>query len=58
MENTLKQLLYKGGIHPASFAYFLTEFMKKKGRGKSKTSKLLTDMLKSQAELIRFHLNR
>ena len=55
MKNTIEECLKGTGIQPSSFAYFLTEFQKKKP-GKSKLSKLLTEQLKAQAELINYYL--
>lgn len=46
--------LIRTGIQPSKFAFFLNEFLKK-NPGK-KTSIMLNDILKAQAELILFNL--
>lgn len=43
------------GIQPSAFAFFLVEFKKQTGKGE--LSRLLTDYLKAQADLILLHIN-
>lgn len=54
---TLSRMLISSGIQPKSFAYFLIEFENRKPKKRqSERSRLLTNELKAQAELIRYHL--
>jgi hypothetical protein len=51
--------LVRAGIKPTSFAYFLSQYIKRKpAKKKSVLSMLLSQELKAQAELIVYHLNR
>lgn len=56
--NTLTEFLTENGIRPASFAFFLSEYVKKHPSEKRPTlSFLLSAQLIEQAEIIRYHLN-
>lgn len=49
---SLDRCLREAGIQPSAFAYFLTEYVKKKKASKKTLSILLTDHLKAQADVI------
>lgn len=56
--NQLSALLTGLGIQPLSFAFFLTEFIKRNPeKGSSAGALLLNEIMKVQAELILFNLN-
>lgn len=52
--HSLINYLIRTGIQPSKFAFFLNEFIKK--QPPKKTSVMLNDILKAQAELILFNL--
>jgi hypothetical protein len=56
---TLHNCLTSAGIQPSAFAFFLSEYVKKKQiKKKNALSILLHAQLISQAEIIRYHLRR
>jgi hypothetical protein len=56
--NQLIIFLSDCGIRPSSFAFFLSEYIKRKPAKKAPVlSFLISSQLKSQAELIHYHLN-
>lgn len=57
--NNLIECLKGTGIQPGSFAYFLSQYVKKKPlQNRSALSYLLSEQMKAQAELIHYHLTR
>jgi hypothetical protein len=55
--NKLKSQLKSLGIQPASFAFFLTQFIESKPKTKlTPLGKLLIEQLKAEAKLIEYHL--
>jgi hypothetical protein len=57
-QTTLNRCLREAGIQPIAFAYFLTQFIKRKEPKKNRFQALLIGSLKAQAELIVYHINR
>lgn len=54
----LNRCLIAAGIQPASFAFFLAEYLDQKPRRLNPLSALLHKQLFAQAELIRYHLKK
>jgi hypothetical protein len=55
--NPLNHFLSEKGIRPASFAFFLSRYIKTRpAKKRIALSLLLTEQLRQQAELIEFHL--
>lgn len=55
--HSLAEYLIRSGIQPGSFAYFLSQYIKKNpSKTKSVLSHLLSEQLKAQAQLIVYSL--